>query len=153
MLWIEFLVCFDYEITYIKGETNLVADALSQYYESDNWDEMHNTSQYVSADAQLDPEGEDLPWGRFEESCTMWDSDQTCPQYQCWAPWRADKPITFMPKYPVMEVVKDWQQEAADLAAHKESGTSSSANTQPPIDDQSDPMVGESLDHLLDLCP
>jgi hypothetical protein len=47
----EFLARFDYEITYIKGETNLVADVLSRYYESDNWDEVHDTSQYVSADA------------------------------------------------------------------------------------------------------
>jgi hypothetical protein len=46
----EFLTRFDYEIMYIKGETNLVADALSQYYESDNWDEAHDASQYVSTD-------------------------------------------------------------------------------------------------------
>jgi len=30
--WMEFLVCFDYDIMYVKGETNLVADALSRYH-------------------------------------------------------------------------------------------------------------------------
>jgi hypothetical protein len=83
----------------------------------------------------------------------MQDSDQTCPQHQRQAPQRADEPVTFVPKYLVAEAVEDQQQKAADLAANKESGTSSSAITQLPIDDQSDPMVGESLDHLPDLCP
>jgi hypothetical protein len=114
---------------------------------------VHDISQYISTDAQLDPEGEYLPWGRFEESHIMWDSNQTCSQCQHQALWQADEPITFAPKYPVMEAVEDQQQEAADLAAYKESGTSSSTNTQLPIDDQLDPMVGESLDHLLDLHP
>jgi hypothetical protein len=66
--WMEFLARFDYDITYVKGETNLVADALSRYYENDQWDESHDEAQYVNADARLDPEGEDLPWDRFEES-------------------------------------------------------------------------------------
>jgi hypothetical protein len=59
--WIEFLMWFDFDITYVKGKTNLVADALSRYYESDNWDESQDAPQYVNADARLDPEGEDLP--------------------------------------------------------------------------------------------
>jgi hypothetical protein len=72
--WMEFLTQFDFDITYIKGETNLVADALSRYYENDNWDELHKASQYINVDAQLDPEGEDLPWDHFEESRAMRDS-------------------------------------------------------------------------------
>ena len=67
----EFLARFDYDITYVQGETNLVADALSRYYESDNWDEVKDAPQYVSVDAWLDPEGEDLPWDRFEETRVM----------------------------------------------------------------------------------
>ena len=66
--WMEFLARFNFDITYVKGETNLVADALSRYYENDNWDESYEASQYVNADSRLDPEGEDLPWDRFEES-------------------------------------------------------------------------------------
>jgi len=64
----EYLARFDYDITYIKGETNLVADALSRYHENNLWDEEIDKSQYVNADARLDPEGEDLPWDHFEES-------------------------------------------------------------------------------------
>ena len=52
----EFLTCFNFNIIYIKGKTNLVADALSRYYENDTCDELHDTSQYVNANAQLDPE-------------------------------------------------------------------------------------------------
>lgn len=43
----EFLARFDFDITYVKGETNLVADALSRYYENDQWDESHEAFQYV----------------------------------------------------------------------------------------------------------
>jgi hypothetical protein len=58
----EFLAHFNFNITYVKGKTNLVADALSRYYESNCWDNTHEASQYVNADARLDPEGKDLPW-------------------------------------------------------------------------------------------
>jgi RNase H-like domain found in reverse transcriptase/Reverse transcriptase (RNA-dependent DNA polymerase) len=83
--WMEFLACFDFDITYVKGEMNLVADALSRYYENDHWDESHNVSHYINADAQLDPEGEDLPWVQFEESWAMCNADTAlcigiCPQ-------------------------------------------------------------------------
>ena len=53
---------FDLNITYVKGDTNLVADVLSRYYESDTWDKSHDDSQYVNIDTQLDPNGKDLPW-------------------------------------------------------------------------------------------
>ena len=67
----EFLARFDFDIVYIKGETNLVADALSRYYESDLWNKQQDVAQYVNVDAWLDPKGEDLPWERFEENHTM----------------------------------------------------------------------------------
>jgi len=59
--WMEFLARFNYDITYVKGKTNLVADVLSRYYENDEWDNSHDESLYVNADTRLDPEGEDLP--------------------------------------------------------------------------------------------
>jgi RNase H-like domain found in reverse transcriptase len=73
--WMEFLACFNFDIIYVKGEINLVVDTLSRYFENDLWDESLDVSQYVNADARLDPEGEELPWDRSEESRTMQDSD------------------------------------------------------------------------------
>ena len=63
----EFLVQFNYNITYVKGETNLVADALSRYHENDHWDGATDKSQYINTDLCLDPKGEDLPWVCFEK--------------------------------------------------------------------------------------
>ena len=65
--WMKFLARFDFDIIYIKGETNLVADTLSRYYENDTCDKLHDTSQYVNTNAWLDPEGENLPWDRYKE--------------------------------------------------------------------------------------
>ncbi|KAA1473691.1 hypothetical protein DENSPDRAFT_755719, partial [Dentipellis sp. KUC8613] len=62
--WAEFLSRFKYEIQYMKGETNKVADCFSRYFESDLPDETHDASMYVNIDDRLDPEGEDLPWDR-----------------------------------------------------------------------------------------
>ncbi|KAG8719335.1 hypothetical protein FRC09_011299 [Ceratobasidium sp. 395] len=59
--WLEYLSRFDYKIDYVSGESNVVADALSRRYESDEPDEVRNPHEYVNADVRLDPEGEDLP--------------------------------------------------------------------------------------------
>ena len=69
--WMEFLAQFNYDITYVKGKMNLVADALSRYHENDNWDKATDKSQYVNADLRLNPEGKDLPWVCFEETQAM----------------------------------------------------------------------------------
>jgi len=69
--WMEFLMQFDFDIMYVKGETNLVADTLSRYFKNDQWDEPHDKSHYVNVDTQLDPKGEDLPWDRLEEYWAM----------------------------------------------------------------------------------
>jgi hypothetical protein len=60
MRWWEFLSSFNYRIEYIQGSTNLVVDSLSHYYSSDEPDEVHDISEYVNADARLDPDGENL---------------------------------------------------------------------------------------------
>ena len=153
--WMEFLARFDYDITYVRGETNLVADALSRYYKNDQWTEPSDKPRYVTADARLDPEGEDLPWDRFEEVRAMRD-DEVCarPLRQRRAPRRADEPVSFAPKHPVIEAVEARQREAADLVAHGE------PNVAPPPADQlaplagnPDPTVGESLGEFPDLRP
>ena len=71
MRWMEFLSRFDHEIIYVKGLLNLVADCLSRYYENDHWDEKTPSSEMVNIDVRLDPMGETLPLGRFEELRVM----------------------------------------------------------------------------------
>ncbi|KAJ3911455.1 hypothetical protein F5877DRAFT_55313, partial [Lentinula edodes] len=63
----EYLSRFDFDITYIKGVTNRVADVLSRYFESDIDSEKHQPQDYVNADIRLDKLAEDLPIGRKEE--------------------------------------------------------------------------------------
>ena len=67
MRWMEYLSRFDYDIQYVKGSSNKVADSLSRYYQSDMEDDLHPPYDFVNADIQLDPEGEDLPWNRVVE--------------------------------------------------------------------------------------
>lgn len=65
--WMEYLSRFDFDIQYIKGTSNKVANSLSRYYQSDTWDDVHPEHDFVSADQQPDPEREDLPWNRITE--------------------------------------------------------------------------------------
>ncbi|PPQ83631.1 hypothetical protein CVT24_005417 [Panaeolus cyanescens] len=58
---------FIFDITYVKGEYNKIADCLSRYFESDDGDEVHAAHEYVQIDAIIDPEGEDLPKERTLE--------------------------------------------------------------------------------------
>lgn len=73
--WMEFLQRFDYHITYVKGEENVVADCLSRYHESDLPSESHPRHYYVNADERLDPDGEALPMGRAQELRAMTDAN------------------------------------------------------------------------------
>src|ERR1700722_19745868 len=71
MQWMEYLSQFNYNIQYIKGTSNKVADNLSRYYQSDTDEDNHPSYDYITVDALLDPEGEDLPWIRMIEVCAM----------------------------------------------------------------------------------
>jgi hypothetical protein len=59
--WTDYLSRFNFHITYIKGELNKVANCLTRYYESDTMANVHQPHDYVQADIQIDPSGEDLP--------------------------------------------------------------------------------------------
>ncbi len=61
MHWIDYMLRFNFDITYIKGENNKVTDCLSRYYENDTWEDTHRVDEYVRADAHINPNGEDLP--------------------------------------------------------------------------------------------
>ena len=61
----EYLSQFDFDIQYMKGSSNKVADSLLWYYQLDKEDDTHPTYDFVNAESQLDPEGEDLPWNHI----------------------------------------------------------------------------------------
>ena len=65
--WMDYLSRFNFNITYIKGDLNKVADCLSCYYKSDNTQDVHMYNEYVRADAHIDPAEEDLPAQRCKE--------------------------------------------------------------------------------------
>ncbi len=67
MRWTDYLSRFNFDIMYIKGENNKVADCLSCYYENDTNDDVHKAQAYVQADARIDLNGEDMPANRFTE--------------------------------------------------------------------------------------
>ena len=69
--WAEYLSRFDFNVTYVKGQYNIVADCLSRYYTSDLPGETHADHLYVSADQRLDPDGNDLPYGLNPQLQTM----------------------------------------------------------------------------------
>jgi len=65
--WIDYMSRFDFDIMYVKGEYNKVANCQSQYYENDTSADIHEYYDYVQADLRIDPTGEDLPSARYEE--------------------------------------------------------------------------------------
>ena len=65
--WIDYMARFDFDITYVKGEYNKIADCLSRYYESDTSADVHEFHEYVQSDRMIDPDGEDLPMPRLQE--------------------------------------------------------------------------------------
>jgi hypothetical protein len=65
--WMDYMSRFNFDIMYVKGELNKVADCLSRYYESDTSADVYDPHEYVRADARIDPEGDDLLGPRLHE--------------------------------------------------------------------------------------
>jgi hypothetical protein len=59
--WWEYISRFNFEVMYVPGEQNKVADALSRMYHNLPAPEGARADDWVSIDRRLDPEGEDLP--------------------------------------------------------------------------------------------
>jgi transposase InsO family protein len=65
--WMEFLSRFNFDIQYIEGVANKVADSLSRYYANAEATRRLTKDDLVTADIRLDPDREDLPLNRVAE--------------------------------------------------------------------------------------
>jgi RNase H-like domain found in reverse transcriptase/Reverse transcriptase (RNA-dependent DNA polymerase)/Integrase zinc binding domain len=65
--WWEYLSRFEFQVKYIEGKLNKVADSLSRYFENDTPEDKREEQDFVSSDQRLDPEGETLPIDRLME--------------------------------------------------------------------------------------
>ena len=130
MRWMEYLSRFDFKIIYVRGVENQVADSLSRYFQYDDEESRTPLWNYVNADLRLDPEGEDLPWGRIPEiRATVND----IPELRALA--------ELVPNRILWERKEDRDEEAARLADSNNSRES--ANLQSSDDD--DPTIFESI--------
>ncbi|KAF8234185.1 hypothetical protein L208DRAFT_1263123, partial [Tricholoma matsutake] len=107
---------------YIKGNLNKVADALSWYYQFDNWDEAPLVQHYMFTDVRLDPKHEDLPWERHLE---IKNKEHLAT---------------------LRERIKEWEQVAAVMVDHPEED-----DVTPALDRSDNPTVYDSLASGTDL--
>jgi hypothetical protein len=63
----DYMSRFNFDIMYVRGELNKVANCLFHYYENDTSTDVHDPHEYVCADAHINPEGNDLPGPRLHE--------------------------------------------------------------------------------------
>src|SRR6201986_69752 len=117
--WIEYLSRFDFDIQYVKGSSNKVADSLSRYYQSDTNDDVCQTYDYVNADLALDQEGEDLPWNRVVEIHAIHDT-------------------------PCKRPLHEAEEERGALAKEMAKAMKPKGDSPPPRNDE-DPTLFESL--------
>jgi hypothetical protein len=66
----EYLSRFNFEITYVSGHKNVVADVLSRYYESLPEGTIVPQDDWVHIDECLDPDHDDLLLESWVAACT-----------------------------------------------------------------------------------
>ena len=68
--WVDYMSRFDVTIVYVKGAENWVMDYMFRYYENgEGKNAPEENVELANTDAQLDPEGDDLPNDRWQELC------------------------------------------------------------------------------------
>ncbi|KXN81974.1 hypothetical protein AN958_03320 [Leucoagaricus sp. SymC.cos] len=63
----DYMLRFNFDITYVKGELNKIADCLSRYYESNKPGEVHSPGDYIQVNYRINPQGDDLLWQCVDE--------------------------------------------------------------------------------------
>lgn len=155
--WSQYFARFKFEVTYIEGSMNKVADALSRYYSDDTETDVRLPHDFVTADIRLDREGDDLPQARFIEAEEMLRNPSepfaiklramTRAQLKRLANESGSKP-------QIMDRREPRDDEAARLEAFREDRVSISKGVEParatdnPSDTRDDPeLLDVSADH------
>ncbi|KAL7278559.1 hypothetical protein ACG7TL_007558 [Trametes sanguinea] len=131
--WYEFLARFQYDITYVPGKLNKVADCLSRYYENDTVDDHTEEWEYVNADVRLDPDGDTLPFSRAIElkaGRVLRKSSRLM----------AKQAAAERPKTPLPQVVEPRVLEAEQLAQHQPPSM-----PKEPARSEANPKLGDAL--------
>jgi hypothetical protein len=116
--WMEFFARFDFDIRYIKGIFNKIADAFSRYFESDTPLDIHPPSSYVRVDAALDPDQDDLSAERAQEIVNEV-LDNAYKSYLVRERMES-KRLQEEELHALKDIIKPRDIEAAELAQHAE---------------------------------
>ncbi|KAL7277449.1 hypothetical protein ACG7TL_009311 [Trametes sanguinea] len=131
--WYEFLARFQYDITYVPGKLNKVADCLSCYYENDTVNDHAEEWEYVNADVRLDPDGDTLPFSRAIEL-----KAGRVLQKSSWL--MAKQAAAEQPKTSLPQVVEPRVLEAEQLAQHQPPSM-----PKEPAKEDANPKLGDAL--------
>ncbi|GLB37195.1 putative DNA RNA polymerase [Lyophyllum shimeji] len=134
--WMEYMSKFNFDITYVKGDLNKVADCLSRYYESDTAQDVHNVYDYVNVDARIDPTGEDLPAHHYQEVV------ERTVEVRAMQETTLRRSQRIQERREEREIEAQIMQDAASNAADKSSTASQSSASAASNED---PQLGEAL--------
>ena len=138
--WQNFMARFDYNIEYVKGQLNKVADFLSRLYDSRNGPVHLPFDDYVTADVQIDRAGDDLTAERRLE-------------YKAMVRWEKPEAIPMMAVRKVSDRVEPRDAEAKQLERPKRQTRKAPSRVPElvvPLDSSKKPedSPGETLDML-----